>query len=114
MDDISVLFDLLNERTRQTYESAGLSRREGIYMFMNQFFEPVYIGRSYDLAGRLNNHRVMLEPQMPDARFLVAKTTDESYETEEILIQYHRPKYNGRGLTARGGFGKQLETAKQN
>ena len=110
MDDIAILFKLSEKRTRRTYESADLDRREGIYLFMNQFFEPIYIGRSYDLAGRLDNHRVMLEPQMPDAIFLLVKTTSNSYEVEDTLIKYHNPKYNGQGLTTRGGFSKQVQS----
>ncbi|MGV8169450.1 MAG: GIY-YIG nuclease family protein [Candidatus Nanoarchaeia archaeon] len=79
---------------------------EGVYGYFTGKKECLYVGRSSNLARRLDEHGRSsgIENMMPEAELVEVVVCSNSRELERKCINEFFPRYNNCGLTNREGL----------
>ena len=95
-------------KDKSTLESriSILPKRPGIYIFLNQEKQIIYIGKSNSLKDRISSYfrsnknftskTIELVNKIRDFEFITTDTEQEAILLESSLIKKHKPKYNVR------------------
>ncbi len=81
----------------------NLPRTPGVYKFMSQRGELIYIGKATDLRARVRSYFSGTDPRpfvqildriLGDVEFIVTETPKEALLLENTLIKKHKPRFN--------------------
>ena len=89
-----------------TWTLRGVSTRPGVYLFLNEAGEVLYVGKARNLKQRLLSYRrpggdgrlnvAFLEKEAREVQTIVTRTESEALLLEDTLIKQHKPRHNIR------------------